>query len=209
MTTGTDEFLPTRKSLLTRLKNWDDQEGWREFFELYWRLIYSVALKAGFNDAESQDIVQDTILAVAKKMRGFKYDPQIGSFKSWLLLNVRSRIAEHLRKRNRGIAAVTHPIGDDTWVNAIENTSHPAIASVDAVWEEEWQRNLLAAALDRVKAQVSAKQLLMFDLYALKKTPMRKITHSLGVNAAQVYMAKYRVSRLLRSELKRLEAGLR
>jgi RNA polymerase sigma-70 factor (ECF subfamily) len=208
MTTGTDEFLPTRKSLLTRLKNWDDQEGWREFFEMYWRLIYSVALKAGFNDAEAQDIVQDTILAVAKKMRGFKYDPQVGSFKSWLLLNVRSRIAEHLRKRNRGIAAVTTSANDETWINSVENLPDPAAANIDAFWDEEWERNLLAAALERVKSEVSAKQFLMFDLYVLKQTPMSKITRSLGVNAAQVYMAKYRLSRLLQSELKRLERGL-
>ena len=205
---ATDEFLPTRKSLLTRLKNWEDQEGWREFFEMYWRLIYRVALKAGFNDAEAQDVVQDTILAVAKKMRGFKYDPEVGSFKAWLLLNVRSRIAEHLRKRNRGAALATRPASDETWAN-VENLPDPAAGNVDAMWDEEWEKNLFATALERVKAQVSAKQFLMFDLYTLKETPMRKVTHSLGVNAAQVYMAKYRVSRLLQSELKRLERGLR
>lgn len=207
--TGTDEFLPTRKSLLTRLKNWDDQEGWREFFEIYWRLIYSVALKAGFNDAEAQDVVQDTMIAVAKKMRGFKYDPRIGSFKSWLLLNVRSRIAEHWRKRNRGIAAAMTTTSNDTWANAVENLPDPAAANIDAFWEGEWEKNLFAAALDRVKAGVSAKQFLMFELYSLQNTPMRKITRLLGVNAAQVYMAKYRVSRLLQNELKRLERGLR
>jgi RNA polymerase sigma-70 factor (ECF subfamily) len=69
-----DSFIPTRKSLLTRLKNWDDQEGWREFFETYWRLIYSVASKSGFSDAQAQDIVQETVISVAKKMRSFKYD---------------------------------------------------------------------------------------------------------------------------------------
>lgn len=207
--TGTEEFLPTRKSLLTRLKNWDDQEGWQEFFETYWRLIYSVALRAGFTDAEAQDIVQDTVIAVAKKMPRFKYDPQIGSFKAWLLLNVRSRIAEHLRKRNRGVPLVTATAGGDTWVNTVENLPDPGAPSIDALWEEEWKKGLLAAALDRVKGEVSAKQFLMFDLYAIKQTPMRKITRSLGVNAAQVYMAKYRVSRLLQSRLKCLEQGLR
>lgn len=206
--TKTDEFLPTRKSLLTRLKNWDDQEGWRQFFETYWRLIYSVAKKAGFNDAEAQDIVQDTIVAIAKKMRGFKYDPQIGSFKSWLLLNVRSRIAEHLRKRNRAVTLATTTPGDETWKDNIENLPDPAGANVEACWDDEWEKNLFAAALERVKARTSAKQFLIFDLYALKNTPMRKITHSLGVNAAQVYMAKYRIARLLQGELKRLERGL-
>jgi len=204
-----EEFLPTRKSLLTRLKNWDDQEGWREFFETYWRLIYSVAARAGFNDAEAQDIVQETIIGVAKKMRGFKYDPQIGSFKAWLLLNVRSRIADHLRKRNRPLALASVPSGGDTWLNAVENLPDPSVSNVDAIWNEEWERNILAAAVDRVKGEVSAKQFLMFDLYVLKSTPMRKITRSLGVNAAQVYMAKYRISRLLQSEIKRLARGLR
>jgi len=61
-----DEWIPTRQSLLTRLKNWDDQEGWREFFETYWRLIYRVTRKADLSDAEAQDVVQKTMVAIAK-----------------------------------------------------------------------------------------------------------------------------------------------
>ena len=30
-----DEWIPTRQSLLTRLKHWDDQEGWHDFFDTY------------------------------------------------------------------------------------------------------------------------------------------------------------------------------
>ncbi len=48
-----DEFLPTRKSLLSRLKNWDDSQSWREFFDTYWSLIYGVAIKGGLSDAEA------------------------------------------------------------------------------------------------------------------------------------------------------------
>jgi len=35
---GGDEFIPTRSSLLSRLKRWDDQEGWRDFFDTYWKV---------------------------------------------------------------------------------------------------------------------------------------------------------------------------
>ncbi len=63
------ESLSTRWSLLTRLKNWDDQESWKEFFDTYWRLIYNVAIKAGLSDAEAQDVVQETVLTVAEKLR--------------------------------------------------------------------------------------------------------------------------------------------
>ena len=81
-----DEFIPTRRSLLSRLKNWEDQKSWQEFFDTYSKLIYRMAAKAGLTDAESQDVVQETVVVVAKKIPGFKYDPALGSFKSWLLL---------------------------------------------------------------------------------------------------------------------------
>lgn len=200
-----DEWLPTRQSLLTRLKNWDDQEGWREFFDTYWRLIYSVASKAGLNDAEAQDVVQETVLSIAKKMRGFKYDPAIGSFKAWLLLNIRSRIAEHLRRKSAARGRVEPTAEPETGTALLERIPDPALNQLDAMWESEWQRNLLEAALEKVKAKVSARQFLIFDLFALKQVPMGKITASLDVNAAQVYLAKHRVGRLLKEELRRLE----
>src|SRR6185503_15772399 len=55
---GTDSLLPTRRSLLSRLRDWQDDAGWREFFDTYWRLIYNVARKSGLADAEAQDVVQ-------------------------------------------------------------------------------------------------------------------------------------------------------
>jgi RNA polymerase sigma-70 factor (ECF subfamily) len=37
----------TRKSLIERLNNWEDQKTWNEFYQTYWRLVYSVATKQG------------------------------------------------------------------------------------------------------------------------------------------------------------------
>src|SRR5438128_1590985 len=99
MAKDADDFIPTRQSLLTRLKSWDDQESWRQFFDTYWNVIYGLALKSGLTDPEAQDVVQETLLAVAKKMPGFNYDPAIGSFKSWLFRITQRRIADQFRKR--------------------------------------------------------------------------------------------------------------
>jgi RNA polymerase sigma factor (sigma-70 family) len=203
MSTRIDEFLPTRKSLLTRLKNWDDQDGWREFFDTYWKLIYSVGRKAGFTDAEAQDLVQETMMSVAKKMRGFKYDPAIGSFKTWLLLNVRSRIADHLRKRN---AASRPQFVDGDKTELLNSAVDPSVRNLDGIWEEEWQRNLFDVALQNVKSEVSARQFQIFELYVLQELPLGMLASRLGVNIGQVYLAKHRVSQLLKKEVKRLEA---
>src|SRR5438034_856577 len=85
---------PTRKSLLVRLKNWDDEQSWDEFCKIYERLIHDTARKAGLRNVEAQEVVQETLLSIAKKIAGFNYDPEIGSFKSWLLQITRRRIVD-------------------------------------------------------------------------------------------------------------------
>ncbi|MBI4327138.1 MAG: sigma-70 family RNA polymerase sigma factor [Chloroflexi bacterium] len=151
MTIHSDEFLPTRRSLLSRLKDWDDKESWKDFFDTYWKLIYGVAVKSGLNDAEAQDVVQEAVISVAKKMRDFKYDPAVGSFKGWLLLITRRRIADHLRKRYRQGPVVEHRSNDSSRTDPLERIPDPDSLNVEAVWEEEWERNLLDAAIRKVK----------------------------------------------------------
>src|SRR5205823_496941 len=63
----TVSLAATRRSLVDRLVNWDDQKRWQEFFDTYWKLIYSTARKSGLTDAEAQEVVQETVITVAKK----------------------------------------------------------------------------------------------------------------------------------------------
>ncbi len=202
-----DELLPTRQTLLARLRDWNDQEGWREFFDTYWRLIFNVARQAGLSEPEAQDVVQETLLAVAKKMPDFRYDPAKGSFKAWLLLNVRSRIAEHWRRRlRRDRHQAEPPTEDGRDTTFLQRVPDERDADLDALWQKEWESNVLRTALERTKAKVSARQFLIFDLAVLKETPLAKITRTLGVNVAQVYLAKHRVGKVFKAELERLRS---
>lgn len=80
-----EAYAKTRKSLIARLDNWEDQRTWDEFYQTYWRLIYSVAIKAGLRSDEAFDCVQETILSIAKQSKRKLYDPEQGSFKTWLM----------------------------------------------------------------------------------------------------------------------------
>src|SRR3954467_11445770 len=105
-------LLATRRSLVDRLGNWDDQRRWQEFFDTYWKLIYAAARKSGLTDVEAQEVVQETVITVAKKIDKLKYDPAIGSFKGWLLQITRWRIADQFRKREPGEAKRPRAIDD-------------------------------------------------------------------------------------------------
>jgi RNA polymerase sigma factor (sigma-70 family) len=146
MPASPDELIPTRRSLLSRLKDWDDQESWREFFNTYWKLIYGVALKAGLCDAEAQDVVQDTVVAVARKMQDFRYDPAAGSFKNWLLVITRRRIADHQRKQYRQPLLADCGASTGTETDGLERIPAPVDPGIDAIWDAEWEKNLLEAA---------------------------------------------------------------
>jgi len=200
----TETFIPTRSSLLKRLKNWEDQESWQEFFNLYRKLIFGEAIKAGLTEAEAEDVVQDTLVVVTRKMPGFVYDPAIGSFKSWLLLITRRRIAKQLKKRlpvNLGRAS-RHDEASGT--ATIERIADPAGFDLQAIWDREWATNLSEAALARVKQQVKARQFQMFDLYVLKQWPVKEVARALDVSIGQVYVTKHRIARLLKKEIQKL-----
>jgi RNA polymerase sigma-70 factor (ECF subfamily) len=205
MSAREDEFIPTRKSLLGRLANWDDSASWQDFFNTYWKLIYSVALKSGLSHSEAQDVVQETVLAVAKNIGKFNYDPTVCAFKSWLLTVTRSKIASQHGKRKKCPPALDPLLDDNCGTPLLERAADPSAFSLDAVWEEEWQRNLVDAAICKVKSQVSIEQYQMFDLYVIKKRPVREVAETLRVTVGHVYVAKHRISRLIKKEVQFLE----
>jgi RNA polymerase sigma-70 factor (ECF subfamily) len=203
---GTDSLLSTRQSLLTRLRDCQDQDGWREFFDSYWRLIYNVARKSGLSDAEAQDVVQTTFMYLARRMPSFHYDRARGSFKSWLRVVTRSRISVYRRREKTGDKFSREPLpgdeGDD--VSAMEQIPDPAADALDEVWQREWEENLLTAAFRRVRSKVSAQQLLIFRLATSDDLPLTQVAKKLDVSLARVYLARHRVGKLLKAEVQRL-----
>ncbi|MDO4411365.1 MAG: sigma-70 family RNA polymerase sigma factor [Akkermansia sp.] len=194
----------TRKSLIAKLDNWEDQQTWNDFYRTYWRLIFSVAHNAGLRDDEAWDVVQETILAIAKQSRKNQYDPQQGSFKSWLLNLTRWRINDQFRKRNKDTAMFI--ASDDLEDNGatVEQIADDKTQSFEQLWENEWNQHRLKAALERVKAQVNPKQFQIFDYYVLRNWDVAKVRRQLGVSTAQIYLAKHRIKQVLEKELRYL-----
>jgi RNA polymerase sigma factor (sigma-70 family) len=197
----TDDLLPTRRTLLSRLRDWNDQESWRCFFDTYWKLIYSTAVKGGLTDAEAQDVVQDTVISVMKSIRTFRYDPQRGSFKSWLLKLTRWRILDQLDKRDPHLARHSNRADTSTRTATIERQPDPAGSALEAAWDREYEANLRQAAFERVKQKVDPKQYQVFDLYVVKKWPVVKVARFLGINAGVVYLTKHRITNLVKKEV--------
>lgn len=201
-----DSFVPTRQSLLLRLKDWTDDQAWREFFNIYWRLIYTTATRAGLRDAEAQDVVQETLVAVNRAMPNFRYDAEVGSFKAWLRRVTSRKVLDHLdRVRRKDVTPAASRRGEDREETAaVERIPDPGSEDWNAVWEEDWRRNLFEAAVERVKRRVTPKTFQLFELRVLQERPVSEITRTFKVSIGEVYLAKHRVGKLIKEEVRRL-----
>lgn len=200
----------TRKSLIERLNNWEDQRTWNEFYQTYWRLVYSVATKSGLTREEAFDVVQETIIAIARQVQKGQYDPRAGSFKAWLLQMTRWRILDvfRARKRQPSLSNQGNSESEDSQNLAMERLTSEKDNLLEGIWDREWRDNISSAALEKVKAKVSPRQFQIFDCYVMKGWGVKKTAEALGINAAQVYLAKHRVGSLVRKEIQGLENQL-
>src|ERR1041384_6807802 len=202
MATTHEELIPTRASLLERLKNWDDNASWKDFFYTYWKLIYGVARKAGLSDAEAQDVVQETIIAVARKIPEFAYDARVGSFKGWLMRLTEWRVNDQFRKKHFEKGGQRFPREELMSDSALEQHEQAADFNFESVWNEEWERHLLEAALNRVKGEIEPRQFQMFYLHVIKSMPAGQVARLLQAKLPAVYFAKYKISLLVQKQIR-------
>lgn len=206
----TYEFDRTRRSLLTRLKNWDDNVGWKEFMDRYGRFIFNLARRAGLSREESEDIVQDTLLSLAKKIPNFRYQGEKGSFKAWLVMIVKSRIIDYLRKKHRRVPDAASQSRNDPDATRLEErlAQKEDELSHESMWQSEWEAHLLETAMTRVKDRVPAKHFLAFRLCSQQGKSPAEVARALALSLPMVYLIRHRVGRQVAAEIRRLSDGL-
>jgi RNA polymerase sigma-70 factor (ECF subfamily) len=202
-----DEGIPTRRSLLSRLKDSGNDESWKVFFDTYWRLIYNAARRSGLGDAEAQDVVQETVIAVLKSMPRFKYNPEKGSFKNWLLQVTKRRIGDYRRQlcNDRRLIDDRRRFREADETATIERVPDPNAKGFEEVWNEEWEANAMEVALNRIKNEIDLKHFQIFDLYVMKGWKASKVSRTLKVSIGVVYLAKHRVERRLKREIAKVQ----
>lgn len=200
------DSLATQASLLERLRDLEDQDSWQQFYVTYRRLIFKFALEHGLSGNEAEEVVQETVITVARNLPEFRYDPKRCSFKTWLFNLTLWRIQDQIRKRRPEEASIHRKPGETDRTGTVERLAGPESERLAALWEEEWKKDLFERALAKVRERlVSEKQYQIYDLYALREWPARKVARSLGVSLGRVYFNKHHVSRLLRREIQRLQ----
>ena len=196
-------------SLPKRLRGGDSIEGWQQFYATYREPLRAFARRGGLTDSESEELVQETAIGVARHLASYRHEPTRCSFTTWVLNLARWRVLDLLRCRARSPAWRACGSTDrDTRGShrRIEEIPDPHAAEFGSEVDEAWEQSLRNEALERVRGAVDPWQFQMFEDYVLKGHAPGEVARRMGVSTARVYLAKQRVCHRLRQELRRLKS---
>jgi RNA polymerase sigma-70 factor (ECF subfamily) len=190
----------TRLTLLARLRqDPTNQAAWDEFVERYGRHIYRWCRQWKLQDADAEDVTQDILLKLARKLRDFAYDPS-GSFRSWLKTVAHHAWRDFVDGQRRGQAS-----GSDQIRELLETVE--AREDLIQKLEEAFDHELLEAAKVQVRLRVAPHTWEAFRLAALDGLPVAEVAAKVHMQVAMVYVAKSKVQKMLQEEIRNLERG--
>lgn len=191
--------LLTRETLLIRLRDAEDHRSWAEFTEIYTPLLFGFCLKRGIGREDTADIIQGAMSNVARAMRGFEYDPAKGTFKSWLFTVLRNAISTHFRKENR------KPLtpGETQLVRTLDAE---AGREEEDEWERDYQRQLLAWAMERIQPDYGEHVWKAFVETALRARSNQEVAEELDMTPNAVGVAKHRITQRLKAVAESIDA---
>jgi RNA polymerase sigma factor (sigma-70 family) len=196
-----DAWLPTTSpTLLSRLRHDPSNEAaWDEFIEHYGRHIYRWCRQWGLQDADAEDVAQEILLKLARKLRDFAYNPK-SSFRGWL-----KTVAHHAWRDFVDGQGLVRPSADEHIWELLQSVE----AREDLVQklEEAFDYELLEAAKVQVRLRVAPHTWEAFRLVAIEGLPVAEVADKVQMQVAMVYVAKSKVQKMLQQEIQKLEAN--
>jgi len=182
------EDLPTRKTLLLRIQDADDDRAWSEFVEIYSPIVFAFCLNRGLQEADASDIVQEVMSGVLKSIGKFEYDPAKGTFRAWLFRITRNKLNDFFQRRYR------QPIGSGrtTVLRLIEETADSE-EEAEAEWDFEYKKKLFYWAAEKVRHEFQENTWRAFWGTAVEQKPPAEVADALGISTGAAYIAKSRV----------------
>jgi RNA polymerase sigma-70 factor (ECF subfamily) len=190
--------LHTRPSLLLRIRDSADTEAWRQFADLYARVIYGYCRRRGLQDADAADVTQEVLAQVARSIRSFEYSPERGRFRGWLGAVTHSKIERFRRTASRSDGGAT--------TESAARASDPPIEDVesdgaDPEWIDEFNAEVLRAAMERVRPEFEPQTWRAFELTWLENRTPQDAAREIGCRIHAIYVSKSRVLSRLRDEV--------
>ncbi len=198
---GSDSAPRTGSVLLLLLGNPTDAACWNAFVDRYAPTIYGWCRRRGLQEADAEDVTQEVLAQLVQKLRTFTYDPHKGTFRGWLKTLTHHAWCDYLERRQRAGEGEANP----EVLARLERLE--AREDLLTALAEIFDLELLAEAQARVQLHVSPRDWAIFQALAVDGRPGPAVAQELGMTVTAVLMARSRVQKKLRQEVRRLEGA--
>lgn len=96
-----DFDLRTSKTLLEKLRVFEDQRAWAQFLSLYTPMIQAWGRRRGLQNDDVEELTGRLLAKLVEALPKFDYDPQKGSFRGWLKTITQREVSNLARERRR------------------------------------------------------------------------------------------------------------
>ncbi|MDA1014444.1 MAG: sigma-70 family RNA polymerase sigma factor [Planctomycetota bacterium] len=191
----------TSHSLLQRLQDRTrpDNESWARMVEVYSPLIRNWLKRSGLEGQDADDIVQEVLSVVFRRMPDFQCQEQTGSFRAWLRTIAINCLRDFWKARRRRKAGAGIGSGNDEIQQMLEQLSDPA-SPLSELWNREHDRHVTQYLMQLIQPEFSEKNWQAFHRVAVRGEPAKDIADELGMTLNAVYIARSRILTRLRQE---------
>lgn len=184
----------TSLSLLERAGS-RDPEAWRRLLAIYEPLLRSWLRSAALQACDRDDLVQQILAVLVRKLPTFQHSGRPGAFRAWLRQIALHELSAHYRRRAT-LPELYERESLDRQVSPLDELTR--------LWDEEYDRHVLAGLLQMVRGEFSAATWRAFWRVAVEGAASRDVAADLGLMVNAVTIAKSRVLRRLRQEARGL-----
>jgi RNA polymerase sigma-70 factor (ECF subfamily) len=160
--------------------------------------IYDWCRRWDLPDADAEDVTQNVLLRLARKMETFVYDPA-RSFRAWLKTLTHHAWRDYVADREQaGRGSADSSV--DELLNRVE-ARDDLMTRLNAEFDHE----LLDEAMARVRLRVEARTWEAFRLTALEGLSGTAAAEQLGIPVMTVFKYKNRVQKMIQEVVRRLD----
>ncbi len=192
-------MLDTSLSLLDCLRQQPSDASWQRLIELYSPLIRSWLIQRSLLPQDADDVVQEILLVVLRKLPQFEREPRTGAFRRWLLNITINCLREFWRaKRLRPT-----PLGDEQFLQTLDSLEDPT-SDLSQRWDREHDLYVTRVLLERLKPDFEPKTWRAFEMLVFEGMMPARVARELAMTPNAVFIAKSRIM----TQLRKLGAGL-
>ena len=182
-------------SLLDRLQHQPDEQSWQRLADLYTPLIRNWLGRQAVESSEVDDLVQEILLVVLRKLPQFQHNDRTGAFRAWLRAITVNCLRNFWRDRRLRPLAT----GDSSFLEVLAQLED-ANSRESKLWDDQHDLHVAQRLLVTIKSDFKPITWKAFERVTVDQVEAKQVARELGISTSSVYVAKSRVLARLREE---------